>query len=211
MGGHSIDDKEPKYGLAVTGVVHPDRIITNDGGRPGDVLVLTKPIGTGIVATGIKQGRTRSEWRDAAVAVMAALNAGAARAMVAVGVSAATDVTGFGLLGHLHEMLTGGVGAQLAAADVPLLPGARDLAAAGVIPGGTLRNRAAVEAHTDFGPADDVTRTLLSDAQTSGGLLIAVSPERAAALLAALAVEGVEGAVRIGTLTDEPSRRISVL
>jgi selenide,water dikinase len=210
-GGHSIDDPEPKYGLAVTGLADPERIVTNRGGRPGDLLVLTKPIGTGLVTTGVKRGVVPAGMRDAAVAAMAALNAGAARAMLAVGVQAATDVTGFGLLGHLSEMLSGGgIGAEIRASAVPLLPGARDLAEAGVVPGGTVRNLAGAAGFTDFGDLDEPGRLLLADAQTSGGLLIAVEAERVAALVTALEAEETQAAAVVGRLTGEHPGRIRI-
>ncbi len=202
VGGHSIDDAEPKYGLAVTGVIHPDEIVGNDGARPGDVLVLTKPIGTGLITTGIKRGVVDDSVRDSAVATMARLNAGAARAMRRVGVSAATDVTGFGLLGHLGEMIRGsGVSAELDFDAVPLLPGAAELAADNVVPGGTERNLVAAERFTHFGDADRPTQLLLADAQTSGGLLLTIEAPLASALLQALDDEGEQGAV-IGRIVD---------
>jgi selenide,water dikinase len=211
VGGHSIDDREPKYGLAVTGVVHPGEIIGNRGARPGDALVLTKPIGTGLIATGIKRGVTDVAVRTHAVAVMAHLNAGAARAARAVGVSAATDVTGFGLLGHLGEMLgDGAVGAVVEAAAVPLLPGAADLARQDVVAGGTRRNLDHAEGFTDFGGADEPTRLLLADAQTSGGLLLAVPAERVGDLVEALEEEGTPAAAVIGEFTIEEGGRIRV-
>jgi selenide,water dikinase len=215
LGGHTIDDPEPKYGLAVTGVVHPDDLITNGGGRPGDVLILTKPVGTGLIATAIKQGIATAEQRDGAVACMVELNSGAARAMRRVGVTAATDVTGFGLLGHLAEMIrAGGTSAEIEVARVPMLPGAREFAAAGVIPGGTSRNLATAERITSFGDTDVVERVVLADAQTSGGLLIAIDPPLEKALHQALAEEQVEAAT-IGRLTersfaDGPAGRIAV-
>ena len=210
-GGHSIDDPEPKYGLAVTGLADPDRIVTNRGGRPGDLLVLTKPIGTGLVTTGVKRGIVAPEVRDAAVASMSALNAGAARAMLSIGVHAATDVTGFGLLGHLAEMLAGGdAGAVVEAGAVPLLPGARGLAEGGVVPGGTLRNLEDAAGFTDFGGLDEPGRLLLADAQTSGGLLIAVTAGRATALVAALEAEGTPAAAVVGRLIGEHPGRIRV-
>lgn len=175
VGGHSIDDAEPKYGLSVVGEVHPARIIRNIGARVGDVLVLTKPIGTGIIATAIKNERAPAESVAAAVASMTTLNRAASETMLRVGVHAATDVTGFGLLGHLHEMLRGsGVGAQIRASAVPLLPGAKELVQAGNVPGGTRRNHADAAAVTTWSPAiPEWQQLLLCDAQTSGGLLIA--------------------------------------
>ncbi len=206
LGGHTVDDPEPKYGLAVTGLVDPARLVDSAGARPGDRLVLTKPIGTGVVATAIKQGSAEVAWRDAAVASMVTLNAGAAAAMVAAGAAAATDVTGFGLLWHLHDLLAGqGVGAELDAAAVPLLPGAAELAAAGVVPGGTRRNLEAAAAFTEFGAAAEPTRLLLADAQTSGGLLIAVAEAGAGQLL-----DGVPGSAVIGILHEDPNERIRV-
>ncbi len=206
LGGHTVDDPEPKYGLAVTGIVDPARLVGGAGARPGDGLVLTKPIGTGVVATAIKQGRATPAWRDAAVASMVALNAGAATAMVAAEASAATDVTGFGLLWHLHDLLAGqGLGAEVSAGAVPLLPGAAELAAEGVVPGGTRRNLDAAAPFTDFGDASEATRLLLADAQTSGGLLIAVAAERVAELAAA-----VDGAVAVGTVREDSAEGIRV-
>ncbi|MSR21142.1 MAG: selenide, water dikinase SelD [Gemmatimonadetes bacterium] len=185
LGGHSIDDPEPKYGMVAVGEVHPDRMVTNAAAQPGNVLVLTKPIGSGVIATAIKEGKAPSEVVANAVAVMATLNRGAAEAMVKAGAHAATDITGFGLLGHLHRMLVAsGVAAHLRAEAVPLLDGARELAAAGHVPGGTKRNLADLAEHVDFAETVDATaRTLLGDAQTSGGLLIAVPGDRVATLL----------------------------
>jgi len=214
-GGHSIDDREPKYGFAVTGIAHPDELIRNAAARPGDVLVLTKPIGTGIIATAIKQGIASVEVREAAVGSMVALNAPAAVAAVRVGVVAGTDVTGFGLLGHLGEVVrASGVSAHLDADAVPLLPGVRALAERGAIPGGTRRNLAAVERFTDFVGIDETTRLLLADAQTSGGLLLAVPEPKERAFLHALTEEGAAG-TRIGRIVsrapaDEPDGRIVV-
>ncbi len=208
VGGHSIDDPEPKVGFAVTGTVHPERILRNTGGRPGDVLVLTKPIGTGVIATAIKRGTVDAAVARAAVAVMVTLNDRSGRAALAAGASAATDVTGFGLLGHLGEMLDG-VGADLDSGGVPLLAGAEELATAGVVPGGTRRNLEHAAGFTDFGSLDEVMRLLLADAQTSGGLLIALAPAAAGGLLSTLTREGVLPAV-IGTLTASHPGRIVV-
>ncbi|MBK9967876.1 MAG: selenide, water dikinase SelD, partial [Holophagales bacterium] len=176
VGGHTVDDTEPKFGLAVTGVVHPDRIVTNASAREGDVLVLTKPIGIGILATAVKRGLAGEDVARRLVAVMRTLNRSAAEAMIETGVSACTDVTGFGLLGHLREMAAAaGLDAVIDAAAVPIIEPARELAAAGVVPGGTLENLAHVSPHVDFAPGlSRVDQLLLADAQTSGGLLIAV-------------------------------------
>ena len=208
VGGHSIDDPEPKVGFAVTGTIHPDRVLRNRGGKPGDLLVLTKPIGTGIIATGIKRGETGVAVRDAAVASMVALNDRAGRAALAARAHAATDVTGYGLLGHLQEMLEG-VGAAIDAASVPLLPGAVALATAGVIPGGTRRNLEHAGGFTDFGGVDATMRLLLADAQTSGGLLVALDPDHIGGFLSGLTREGVFPAV-IGELTGDHRGRIVV-
>lgn len=202
IGGHSIDDAEPKYGLAVTGVVHPGQVIRNVGARPGDVLFLTKPIGTGIIATAVKRGIAPEEVVRAAVGTMTTLNRGASEAMRRVGPSAATDITGYGLLGHLLEMTTAsGVAARLVASALPWLPGARALAEAGAIPGGTRRNLEAVAGMVRWhGPFDEVEQLLIADAQTSGGLLIAVPAARADALEAALLAAETPSAARIGEI-----------
>lgn len=211
VGGHSIDDPEPKFGLAVVGVVHPDRIVRNSTAKAGDVLLLTKPIGTGVVAQAIKKGIATPEDAARAIAVMEALSQRACEAMVEVSVSAATDVTGFGLLGHLHEVVhSSGVSARLRAADVPFLPGARALAAAGVVPGGSRRNAEYFGTFVTFDERVDApVRTLLYDAQTSGGLLLCVPESRLSALRAALSRRGVEHAV-IGALEAGPAGRIWV-
>ena len=204
LGGHSVDDPEPKYGMVAIGEVHPNRIVTLARARAGDALVLTKPIGTGILSTALKRDLATAAEIAPAVQSMTTLNAGAARAMRATGggVHAATDVTGFGLLGHLHNMLAAsGVSAEIDAAAVPLLPKAVELAERGAIPGGTNRNREALAPHVTFDPGVGAAmRVLLFDAQTSGGLLIAVDPDRANTLLAALQREGTPAAARIGRL-----------
>jgi selenide,water dikinase len=200
LGGHSVDDPEPKFGMVVIGDVHPERLVTNAGARPGDVLVLTKPIGTGILTTALKRDLLPGSALAEAVAVMTTLNAGAARAMLAVGVHAATDVTGFGLLGHLHTLLqASGVAAEIVAADVPILAQSREMLAAGAVPGGTLRNLASLEEAARFADGVPQTeRTLLADAQTSGGLLIAVGPGRVERLREALVREGTPAAAVVG-------------
>ena len=199
VGGHSIDDAEPKYGFAVTGTVHPDRVITNAGARAGDALVLTKPLGTGIIATAVKAGACDDDVRDGAVSSMAALNADPAAAMQEVGANAATDVTGFGLLGHLREVLVASeVAARIDTGAVPVLPGAWDLLDAGFYPGGSSRNGQAL---TDsIAGGDDRSRRMLWDAQTSGGLLISVAADRRDALVGAIERRGGTAAV-IGAVT----------
>ena len=202
IGGHTIKDEEPKYGLAVTGIVHPERIVRNNSGRAGDALILTKAIGTGILTTARRSDAVAPEALAPAVASMATLNRSAAECALRFDVSAMTDITGFGLLGHLHEMLGGELGARIDAQAVPLLPGALDLARENIVPGGTRTNLdAAIGDGTRFGdmvPAE--LRLVLADAQTSGGLLIAVAEREADALLAALQESAVPAAARIGSL-----------
>jgi selenide,water dikinase len=212
VGGHSIDDPEPKFGLMVLGEVDPAAMMTNAAARPGDRLVLTKPIGTGVVATAIKREAAPPEAAAAAIASMSALNDGAAAAALAAGVRAATDVTGFGLLGHLRAMLlASGCGAELDAGAVPILPGARPLAEAGMVPGGTRRNLESVAPATAFDPGlDEADRVLLADAQTSGGLLLCVSPRALTALLADLRARGTLAAAVVGAVTDAEPGRITV-
>jgi len=200
VGGHSIDDAEPKYGLAVTGTIHPECIRRNVGAQPGDRLFLTKPLGAGIIATAIKQGQASEAIRFRAVRVMATLNRDAADAMRDLHPRAVTDVTGYGLLGHLAEMVQSGpVAARISASAVPVQQGVRDLAARGIVPAGTRRNAAAVAAIARFDERIDTTdRLILADAQTSGGLLIAIAPERAGALRAALEAANTLAAAEIG-------------
>ena len=202
LGGHTIDDPEPKYGLMVVGEVHPAHLTTNANARPGDRLVLTKPIGTGIVATAIKKEAAPADAVRAAVESMTTLNEGAAAAARAAGVQAATDVTGFGLIGHLASMLrASGVAAQLRADAVPWLEGARRLAEAGHVPGGTRRNLAAAAEYTTWDPGvDEIERLMLADAQTSGGLLLAVRPDAARGLLDALGAQHTLAAAEIGAV-----------
>jgi selenide, water dikinase len=200
-GGHSIDDLEPKYGMTVSGVVHPDELLTAAGGRPGDDLYLTKPVGGGLITTAAKRGIAEPAWIEAAVEAMTTLNADAAAAARAGGAQALTDVTGFGLLGHLHEMCeSSGLGAELDAAAVPALPGALDLAASGEAEaGGSRRNAEDAERFASWGEsvAPD-RRALLTDAMTSGGLL--------AAIPAGSEMTGT----RIGRLVDGEPGRVAV-
>ena len=209
LGGHSIDDPEPKYGMVAIGEVHPDRIVRNAGARPGDALVLTKPIGTGVLATALKRDLLDGTALAPAVAVMTTLNAGAARAMRAVGAHAATDVTGYGLLGHLHSLLTAsGAAAEVAAGAVPQLARAAEMVGRGAVPGGTKRNRENLEGENavSWGPSvPEADRVLLCDAQTSGGLLIALPQRDTPALVAALEKEGAPAAAVIGrVVTGRP-------
>lgn len=191
VGGHTVDDPEPKFGLAVVGEVHPDRLLRNTGLRHGDTIILTKPLGTGIVATAAKAGRADTAVVEAAVAEMCRTNADAATVALEAGATGATDVTGFGLLGHLGRMAeASGVDVTLRSTDIPLLPGARELASAGYVPGGTGRNLEWVRERLDPGPVDALTQTLLADAQTSGGLVFGVAPGAATHVVAELTVRG---------------------
>jgi len=201
-GGHTVDDPEPKYGMAVVGEVHPERLLTNAGLRPGDVLVLTKPLGMGIATTAIKRGVASDALADAAVASMVRLNAAARDAALAAGATGCTDVTGFGLLGHLQRMaLESGVTVVVDVGAVPVLDEVRELLADGVVPGGSQRNLDHVRPSLDAGPHDDATALLLADAQTSGGLLFGAA-DRAAAdeAVRALVASGHTAAV-VGTVT----------
>lgn len=198
-GGHTIDDPEPKYGMAVTGQVDPNRMLTNAGLRPGDDLILTKPLGVGVVTTAIKADAASEEVAAAAVAEMTRLNDQAAVAALDAGATGATDVTGFGLLGHLGRMtVESGVVATIEVEAVPLLPSARDLAQDGIMPGGSRRNLAGQAELLDPGSHDEITQLLMADAQTSGGLVFGVDPAHTAEVVAALVASG-HTAARIGT------------
>ena len=211
LGGHSIDDHEPKYGLAAIGTVHPDRVVRNRGGQVGDRLVLTKPIGTGIISTAIKHGVAPPPAEKAAVESMLQLNRAAAEAMAQARVHAATDVTGFGLLGHLHYLArASGTGARLEAKAVPFLPGVLELADAGEVPGGTRSNERFLKDLVTWPDALAAPwRTALSDAQTSGGLLLAVPATEVEGLQAELGRRGVTGHP-IGELVAGPPGLIQV-
>ena len=207
-GGHTITSTEPIYGMVAIGFVDPRSMLRNDAARPGMSLFLTKPIGTGMIATAIKRGQATDEQATAAVATMVTLNAGASAAAVQAEVAAATDVTGFGLLGHLRRMLeASGCAAELDAAEVPLLPGVLDLARRDVVAGGTKRNHAWVAPLVDWGELTMPEQHLLADAQTSGGLLLAT--ERPGLLRANLRGEGLEFA-EIGRIVEGASGRIAI-
>ena len=210
LGGHSIDDPEPKYGLVALGTVNPQKVIRNVGARPGDALILTKPLGMGILTTAIKRGLASDEAVSRAVEVMSTLNRSASEVTVRAGamVHAATDVTGFGLLGHLSEMLgNGDVGARVEADLVPVLEATWDFVRDNVVPGGTRRNLTSIEPFMEW--SERLTpeqRLVLADAQTSGGLLIAVESSHAHALVADLNAHGVTAATRIGVFTEKAGR-----
>lgn len=196
VGGHTIDDKEPKYGLSVMGVVEPDRVVRNVGAKPGDVLVLTKRLGVGILNTALKQGFETEETLSEVIESMAHLNAAAAEAMQEVGVHAGTDITGFGLAGHAREMAFGsGVAVEIELASVPVWPGVVEYAGRGVRPGRTADVLSFLEEWVDWGPAGFDWKGVLADPQTSGGLLMALEEAKADALLGALAARGEQGVV----------------
>ena len=211
LGGHSIDDAEPKYGMVAVGEIDPGAMLANDGARAGDDLVLTKPLGTGIVATAIKAGKCPPMLLEAAVESMARLNRDAAAAAVAARAHAATDVTGYGLTGHLGIMArASGVSARIEAARVPMLDGIADLVEAGHIPGGTRRNLADAAPFVSYeGEVSETTRLILADAQTSGGLLISSAPDRTDGLLDELRAGGDIAAV-IGQMADGPAGHILI-
>ncbi len=211
VGGHTIDDPEPKYGMAVVGLAAPARLLTIDTARPGDTLVLTKPVGTGVVATAHKRGAAPGDVLAAAVATMTTLNAAASEAALAADVVAATDITGFSLLGHLHRLLrASGVSAVVDAGAVPLLPGALELTAAGYVSGGTRNNIAYLAPWTSISAGvPEPVAVLLQDAQTSGGLLLAAPPPATATLLAELGRRGVLAAV-VGRVTEGTPGHVEV-
>ena len=205
VGGHTIDDREPKYGLAVTGLIKPGLQITNAGARPGDVLILTKPIGTGIITTAGKHQRVGREVLQGAIDSMTTLNHAASDAMVKVGVNACVDVTGFGLIGHLLGMArASGAAARIELGAVPLLDGVRQLVELDIAPGGTRRNLKSAERLVSWDAVTDrPTQLLLCDAQTSGGLLIAVPGERRDILISELTSAGVETVAAIGEVIEQ--------
>ncbi len=201
VGGHSVDDAEPKFGYTVIGEVHPDRVIGNDGAQPGDILFLTKPLGSGLVATAIKRGLCPPALEREAVAVMSELNRDASEAMVAAGATAATDVTGYGLIGHLAN-IKGGADIQFGA--IPFMAGVRNLAEADLFPSGSRRNHAAYRDQVEWNGLAEIDQMLLCDAQTSGGLLVAIPPAKAADFENALRSARSRPA-RIGTITGSGS------
>ena len=211
LGGHSVDALEPHIGLVAIGEAHPDRLLTNAVARPGDLLVLTKPIGTGVLSTALKRGLLTEAELGEAITSMTTLNVGAMRAALAHGVRAATDVTGFGILGHLGNILrASGVGARLSVDAIPLLPRAREFAANDVVPGGTRRTLATASGVT-WGPdIVEVDQLLVADAQTSGGLLLCVPPSALDGLRASLAAEKTLARAVIGAITDAPPGTLHV-
>ncbi len=204
VGGHSVDDEEPKFGYAVIGEVHPDRIVDHEGARKGDIVFLTKPLGSGLVATAIKRGLCPPALEREAVQVMSTLNRRASESMLAAGATAATDVTGYGLVGHLAN-IAGGADIDLRA--VPFMEGVRDLAERDLFPDGSRRNYAAYRDQVNWDGVAELDRLMLCDAQTSGGLLVAIPPEHAEAFERSLA-SGPYPAARIGTINGDGSIRV---
>ena len=203
-GGHTVVDNEPKYGLSVTGLVKPGMEVTNAGATVGNVLILTKPIGTGIITTAGKQGNVSESVLSEAIEVMSQLNKSASEAMIEVGVAACSDVTGFGLMGHLREMIEGsGVSANISVSDIPVIKGTHELIENGIAPGGTMRNLDSLSqvAQWENGVTEN-QKILLSDAQTSGGLLIAVDHEKSESLLDTLSLNGVQTISIIGDIIE---------
>lgn len=210
-GGHTIDDPEPKYGMAVTGEVPTDRYLTNTGLLPGQDLVLTKPLGIGVITTAIKADLAPSEVADAAVASMVKLNDVACRVAVEAGATGCTDVTGFGLMGHLGRMARqSGVTATVEVDAVPLIDGARELAANGIMPGGSRRNLTWASTFTDPGDCSELVQLLIADAQTSGGLVFGVDPAATADVLAELMATG-HTAARIGSTSDASDHAVRLV
>lgn len=204
IGGHSIDDQEPKYGLSVTGIVHPEKVLSNAGARPGDYLVLTKPLGIGILTTGIKRGIVSAKIEEEAVRVMSELNKAASEAAIEVQVNSCTDITGFGLLGHLHEMMKGsGCQAWIEAEKVPVLEGTWECIEKEAIPGGSRSNQRYLADKVNFASeVSEAWKVILCDAQTSGGLLLAVPEDKLETLLQALRSRKTISAEVIGRVEE---------
>jgi selenide,water dikinase len=212
VGGHSVEDKELKYGLSVTGFIHPHRILTKKNLKAGDRLILTKPLGTGIINTAIKGGLAPKEITDTVTRLMAALNKDATEIMENYPVHACTDITGFGFLGHLAEMVVdSGAGIRIQANRLPILPQTLNYAGMGLVPAGAYKNREFFECHVDIGPGvDPLIQDILFDPQTSGGLLICVQGDRTEDLLQALKQRGIHDAAIVGQVVPEPKGRIVV-
>jgi selenide, water dikinase len=212
VGGHSVEDKELKYGLSVTGFIHPDRILTKNNLKTGDRLILTKPLGTGIINTAIKGGLATTEIIDTVTHLMATLNRDAAEIMKDYPVHACTDITGFGLLGHIAEMVIDtGFSVKLTSKTIPIISEALEYAGMGLVPAGTYNNREFRECMVDFTPSvDRLVQDVLFDPQTSGGLLICVDRENADGLIIELKEKGIKDAAIIGEVLAEPKERILV-
>jgi selenide,water dikinase len=212
VGGHSIDDNEPKYGMSVTGLVHPARIMANAGAKVGDQLVLTKPLGVGIFTTAVKRGLRTEAQIEPAIKSMASLNRPGGEAIDEVGANAATDITGFGLCGHLRGMAAASnVGMQLRFSSLPVIPGVRELIAEKCYPGGTKKNWAHYKQWIDFEGLDEGEQLLCCDAQTSGGLVISVPRDKTKALVASLERHGALAAAVIGDVVADHPGRIKIV
>jgi len=213
LGGHTVEDTEPKFGMVVTGVIHPDKVLSNGNAKPGDVLILTKPIGTGIVSTAVKNGLAEQKTTNIARDLMAMLNAKAAGVMMTFNVNSCTDVTGFGLLGHLKEMVEASkVTAEIIADKIPLIDGVYQLALAGAIPGGTKNNLDFISKITSWSDnISDLLKLIICDAQTSGGLLISIPENESEKLLVELKNNGVENATVIGKMIESQIPGIVVI
>jgi selenide,water dikinase len=213
VGGHSIDDVELKYGLSVTGTVHPKRLVTNAGAKAGDKLILTKPLGTGIISTAVKAGVVNEETVAKLTRCMATLNDKASSVMQEVGVHACTDITGFGLLGHAIQVAENSpVGIELHLASIPYFPEVIQFAQQGLCPGGLYRNKDFYSNRVEFiNPIPEYMQYILFDAQTSGGLLISLSPRKAELLLDRLQQAGVEDAVSIGEVVSKPKGMVALI
>ena len=211
-GGHTVDDPEPKYGLAVVGIVPPNDTVSNKGAKPGDSLVLTKAIGTGIITTAGKQMKAPDSVIDDAVTIMSTLNKNASEVMMEVGVNSCTDITGFGLMGHLMSMMkASSCTANINSNDIPVIEGTWDLLKEGILPGGTMRNKDSVESGIQWhNNLSEESKLLLCDAQTSGGLLISVSEDKTDELLNKLIENGVKSSALIGTIKAQESAFIEV-
>lgn len=212
VGGHSVEDSELKYGLSVTGLIHPDRVLVKRNLQRGDALILTKPLGTGVINTAIKGGLATDALIDRVTRLMATLNRTAAEVMAAYPVNACTDVTGFGLLGHLAEMVTGsGCSAHVSMSQVPLIAETVEYAGMGLIPGGAYNNKTFRAPMVDFAATiDALMHDILFDPQTSGGLLISIPGDRAETLVSELIAKGVDQAVIIGAIIDDSAEKIYV-
>ena len=212
LGGHSVDDNELKYGLSVTGTIHPKKVVRNNGAKPGDKLILTKKLGTGIISTGIKAGEVSKSTIKTLTQSMTALNKAASEVMMSVGVHGCTDITGFGFLGHAAEMLEETEnGMVIDSGNIPFFPDAKALLASGFVPGGLYRNRDFRKNMVEFGPdVPDYIADMLFDPQTSGGLLIAVSKIKASRLLETLHGAGVENAAIVGEIVNRHKDKILV-
>ena len=210
VGGHSVSDEEPKYGLSVTGIIHPSRIITKVGAQSGDKLILTKPLGTGIVTTAIKGGMAGKSSIDAVIRSMTTLNKKAAELMLKADVHACTDITGFGLIGHLCGMVEhSNKGIELQLSQIPVFTKARELAESGITPGGTRRNMEFYrKILANIADIDEITLDILFDPQTSGGLLMSIPPDKAEGLLKKLRSSGIKEAAIIGQIVDKPKGKI---